>query len=126
MPVQFATAIADELKDLVVLMFISDVEDWMYTYITQNKKIVKHYRELFIKEVSDVYANSVFYKDIVASAMATINGLPDIMHQKVFKKLDDDLQKGNKAFYENMSEEFNSMISASEEESSTIKYEQNF
>lgn len=122
MPVQFATAIANELKDLVILMFIGDVEDWMYTYITQNKKIVKHYRELFIKEVSDVYTNSVFY-DIVASAMDTINGLPDIMHQKLFKKLDDDLQKGNKAFYENMLEEFNSMIYKSEEESSTIKYD---
>lgn len=122
MPVQFATAIADELKDLVIPMFVSDIEDWMYTYITQNKKIVKHYRELFIKEVSDAYANSVFYKDIVESAMATINGLPDIMHQKVFKKLDDDLQKCNKAFYENLSEELHSMIYKSEEEPSTIKY----
>ena len=121
MPVQFATAIADELKDLVIPMFVSDIEDWMYTYITQNKKIVKHYREIFIKEVSDVYANSVFYKDIVASAMATINGLPDIMHQKVFKKLDNDLQKCNKAFYENLSEELHSMIYKSEEEPSTIK-----
>lgn len=122
MPVQFATAIADELNDLVIPMFVSDIEDWMYTYITQNKKIVKHYREIFIKEVSDVYANSVFYKDIVASAMATINGLPDIMHQKVFKKLDNDLQKCNKAFYENLSEELHSMIYKSEEEPSTIKY----
>lgn len=125
MPVQFATAIADELKDLVIPMFVSDIEDWMYTYITQNKKIVKHYREIFIKEVSDVYANSVFYKDIVASAMATINGLPDIMHQKVFKKLDNDLQKCNKAFYENLSEELHSMIYKSEEEHSTTKCNDN-